>query len=82
MEGWNEVCVPGVGQARAQAAKLPQYRAHVLVAQPFAQQDAGQPGPPKQPRMVLDGEELEWAIVDGLLATANAGAFHATCMLF
>ncbi|BDA47965.1 hypothetical protein COCOBI_11-2220 [Coccomyxa sp. Obi] len=61
----------GDRQARAQAARLPQYELHVLVAQPHAQEKAPR-SPVQQPRMVLDGEELDSAMVNSLLEMASS----------
>ncbi len=58
-------------QAKAQAAKLPQYELHVLVAQPHAQ-DKAPKSPVQQPRMVLDGAELDSAMVNSLLEMASS----------
>lgn len=67
-------------QARAQAARLAQYEVHVLVAQPYTQEVPGQPRPQKQPRMVLDGAELDTALVNNLLQNAHCtGAPAAVC---
>ena len=64
-------------QARAQAAKLPQYELHVLVAQPHAQEKTPQLSM-QQPRMVLDGAELDVAMVNSLLDMASTKSAAAS----
>lgn len=64
-------------QARAQAAKLPQYELHVLVAQPHAQEKVPK-SPVQQPSMVLDGAELDSAMVNSLLDMASSKSAAAS----
>lgn len=67
-------------QARAQAARLAPYEVHVLVAQPHAQETPGPPRPLRQPRMMLDGEEVDITVVNSLLENASCvGASTALC---
>jgi len=59
-------------QARAEAALLPKYKVHVLLAQPNSQEYQAR----KQPGMVLDGEMLANGVVKTLLDNASCVSAH------